>query len=110
MVRSTLVTAKEARRALRRRLHKNSTAWVEVLGSEIPPGPHTKNEMLELLRAKLQVHGDRGIANLVKNLLLEARNPFELDKRRLPKREVVAVSSLLAILCAALVWFNFLGR
>ncbi len=109
MVRFTLVTPDEMRRVLRKRLHKRSTTWVEILGSEIPPGSHTKNEMLELLRAKLRARGDRGVANLAKNLVLEPRNPFEPDKRRLPKREVVAVSLLLAVLFGALVWFNFLG-
>jgi hypothetical protein len=110
MIPSALVTANEMRRVLRKRLYKGSAAWVEILGSEIPPGSHTKNEMLKLLRAKLRARGDRLVTNLVKNLLLEPRNPFEPDKRRLPKREVVAVSSLLAILCGALVWFNILGR
>jgi len=110
IVRSTLVTPDEMRRVLRKRLRERSVAWVGILGSEIPLGSHTKNEMLELLKAKLGARGDRGVTNLVKNLLLEPRNPFEPDKRRLPKREVVAVSSLLAILCGALVWFNLLGR
>ena len=110
MVPSTLVTPDEMRRVLRKRLRERSAAWGEILGSEIPPGSHTKNEMLDLLRPKLEARGDRGVTNLVKNLLLEPRNPFEPDKRRLPKREVVAVSSLLAILCGALVWFNFLVR
>ena len=54
MVLSTLVTPDEMRRVLRKRLRERSAAWVEILGSEIPPGSHTKNEMLELLRAKLQ--------------------------------------------------------
>ena len=110
MVPSTLVTAGEMRQILRQRRHKHSTTWVEIVGSEVPPGTHTKNEMLKLLRAKLRARGDRGVGNLIKNLVLEPRNPFEPDRRRLPKREVVAVGSLLAILFGALVWFNFLGR
>ncbi|MCZ2078699.1 MAG: hypothetical protein LC130_27350 [Bryobacterales bacterium] len=110
MVPPTLATPDEMRRVLRKRLRERSAAWVEILGSEIPPGSHTKNEMLTLLRAKLRARGDRGVANLVKNLVLEPRNPLEPSKRRLPKREVVAVSSLLAMLCGALVWFNFLVR
>jgi hypothetical protein len=110
MIQSTLLTPDEMRRVLRKRLRERSAALVEILGSEIPPGSHTKNEMLKLLRAKLRARGDRGVANLVKNLVLDPRNPFEPDKRRLPKREVVAVSSLLAILCVSLVWFNILGR
>jgi hypothetical protein len=110
MLPSSLVTADEMRRVLRKRLHKHSTTWVEILGSEIPPGSHAKNEMLELLREKLRARGNHGVESLVKNLVLEPRNPFEPDQRRLPKREVVAVGSLLAILFGALVWFNFLAR
>lgn len=105
-----LVTPDEMRRVLRKRLRERSAAWVKILGSEIPAGAYTKNKMLNLLRTKLSARGDRGVANMVKNLVLEPRNPFEPSKRRLPKREVVAVSSLLAILCGALVWFNFLTR
>lgn len=110
MVPPTLVTAGEMRQVLRKRLRKQGGRWIEVLGSEIPPGTHTKNEMVERLREKLRGRGDRGFLNLVKNLILEPRNPFEPERRRLPKREVVAVGSLLAILFGALVWFNFLGR
>ncbi len=40
---------------------------------------------LAVFRAKLRARGDRGVLNLLKNLLLEPRNPFEPEKRRLPK-------------------------
>jgi hypothetical protein len=95
-------------RVLRKRLYKRGNGWAEIVGSGIPLGLHTKNEMLELLRAKLQARGDRGGADLVKNLVLESRNPFEPNRRRPFRREVVAVSALVAILGGALVWFNFL--
>jgi len=104
------VTANAMREVLRKRLHKRQAAWIEILGSGIPHGSHTKPEMVGLLREKLQAHGNRGVGNQIKNLLLEQRNPFEPGRRRLPKREVVAVGALLAILLAALVWFNFLER
>ena len=110
MKRPTPVTASEMREILRRRLHKRQTALVEILGSGIPHGLHTKLEMVGLLREKLQAHGNRSVGNLIKNLLLEPRNPFEPRRRRLPKREIATVGALLAILFAALVWFNFLGR
>jgi hypothetical protein len=110
MIPPTLITPSEMRRVLRKRLRKQGGRWIEVLGSEVPPGTHTKNEMVELLRKKLRRRGDHGVENLIKNLVLEPRNPFEPEKRRLPKREVVSVGSLLAILFGALVWFNFLGR
>src|SRR5215468_2411739 len=110
MVPPNLVTAGEMRRVLRKRLRKQGERWIEVPGTEIPPGTHTKYETVQLLREKLGGRGDRGVANLVKNLALEPRNPFEPERRRLPKREVVAVGSLLAILFGALAWFNFPGR
>lgn len=83
---------------------------MDVVGTEIPPGLHTKEEMLESFRAKLRTQGDRGVLNLIKNLLLEPQNPFEPHKRRLPRREVVAVGVLIAVLFGAVLWFNFLGR
>ena len=110
MVPSTVMTAGEMRRILRKRLHRRGCGWTEILGSAIPPGAHTKEEMLEPLREKLRARGDLGVGNLVKNLVLELRNPFEPTRRRLPKREVVAVGSLVAMLFGALVWFNFMGR
>ena len=110
MVPPANVTAGDMRRILRRRLHRCGGGWTEILGSAIPPGTHTKTEMLELLREKLRARGDLGVGNLVKNMVLEPRNPFEPARRRLPKREVVAVGSLVAMLFGALVWFNFLGR
>jgi len=110
MVPSTAITAGEMRRILRKRLPRRGSGWTDIVGSAIPPGTHTKTEMLELLREKLRARGDLGVGNLVKNLVLEPRNPFEPARRRLPKREVVAVGSLVAMLFGALVWFNFLGR
>ena len=110
MLPPTLVMPGEMRQVLRKRLRKQGGKWIEVVGSEMPPGTHTKHEMVELLREKLRARGDHGVGNLVKNLVLEPRNPFEPDRRRLPKREVVTVGSLMAILFGALVWFNFLGR
>src|SRR5215470_16781948 len=110
MIPPVLVTPGEMRQVLRKRLRNQRGRWIEVVGGEIPPGTHTKYEMVELLREKLRGRGDRGVGNLIKNLVLEPRNPFEPERRRLPKREVVAVGSLLAILFGALVWFNFLGR
>jgi hypothetical protein len=109
MTSSTPVTANAMREVLRKRTHKRQTAWIAILGSDIPPGVHTKLEMVGPLREKLETRGNRGVGNLIKNVLLEQRNPFEPGRRRLPKREVVGVGALLVILFAAMVWFNFLG-
>jgi hypothetical protein len=107
MTPSTPVTAGDMLRVLRKRLRRRRTTWIELLGSEIPPGSHAKSEMLDLLREKLRARGDRGVVDLFKNLVLEPRNPFEPQRSRPPKREVVAMGSLLAILFGAVVWFNF---
>jgi hypothetical protein len=100
----------EMHRILRKRLFKHGGGWTGIVGSQIPPGSHTKKEMLRLLREKLRASGDRGVGNLVKNLVLEPRNPFDPARQRLPKREIVTVGSLVAVLFGVVVWFNFLGR
>jgi hypothetical protein len=100
----------DMRRVLRKRLHKSVGGWAAIVGSDIPSGSHDKKEVLALLRQKLSSRGDRGIGNLIKDVVLEPRNPFEQVRRRAPKREVVSVASLVAILFAAIAWFNFLGR
>jgi hypothetical protein len=104
------VTSREMHRVFRKRQHKSAGGWAAIVASEIPPGSHDKEEMLGMLRQKLSARGDRGIGNLMKELVLEARNPFEPTRRRAPKREIVSVASLVAILFAAVVWFNFVWR
>lgn len=90
-------TAEEMRKVLRgRRRGSVQTA----------PGPHTTEEMLAAFRSKLDARGERGIVNLFKNLVLEPRNPFEPNRPRAPRREVVAVGALVAVLIVAVVWFN----
>jgi hypothetical protein len=61
-------------------------------------------------RTELRKPGDRGVLNLIRNLLLERQNPFEPHRRRPPRREVVAVGTLIAVLFGAVLWFNSLGR
>jgi hypothetical protein len=110
MAPSGTVTASGMHQILRKRLHKRGSGWMGILGTEIPPGAHTKSKSLELLREKLRARGDLGVSNMIRNRVLEPRNPFEPSRRRLPKREIVAVGSLAALLLGAVVWFNFLGR
>jgi hypothetical protein len=71
------------------------------------PGRHTTEEMLAAFRNRLDSRGERGIVNLLKNLVLEPRNPFEPTRPRAPRREVAAVGALVAVLIAAMFWFNF---
>ncbi len=110
MNRQTLATAEEMRQLLRARRRGQRRSWLDALGSDIPPGAHTKEEMLAAFRTKFRARGDRGVLNLIKNLLLEPQNPFEPEKQRLPKREIVAVGALVAVLVGAVLWFNILGR
>ena len=108
MTRSTHMTASVMRELLRSGRRRRQAVLTEILEGGIPQGSHTPREMVTLLREKLQARGDRGGCNLVKNLLLEPRNPLEPGRHRRPKREVMAVGTLLGMLLAALIWFNFL--
>jgi hypothetical protein len=110
MNRQTLATAEEMRQLLRAQRRGRRRSWLGVLGSDIPPGVHTREEMLAAFRTKLRARGDHGVLNLIRNLLLEPRNPFEPGRRRLPKREIVAVAALVAVLFGAVLWFNVPGR
>ena len=105
----TLMTPGAMRQVLRARRRGRRGQWIDVVGSDNTPGAHTQADMREAFRAKLRARGDRGILNLLKNLVLEPRNPFEPSRRRLPRREVVAVGALAAGLIGAVVWFNFLA-
>ena len=67
-------------------------------------------DMLPAFRAKLSARGDRGLLNLLKDLVLIPRNPFEPDRRRLPRRELVTVGALLLVLVASAIWFNWRAR
>ena len=103
-------TTTDMHRILRKRTYRGTRGWGAILGSDISPGRHTTKEMRAILRQKLSGQGDRGVVNLLKNWILEPRNPFEPTRRRLPKREVVSVGSLIAALLGAIAWFNFLRR
>ena len=106
MQRAEPATADEMRKVLRQWRRGRRRGWLIILGDEIPPGPHTTEEMLAAFRSDLDARGERGIVNLFKNLVLEPRNPFEPSRSRAPRREVVAVGALVAVLIVAVVWFN----
>ena len=63
----------------------------------------TREDMLKLLRGR---RGDQGVRNLAADIALLPRNPFEPERRRSPKREVVTIALLLLLLLAAGIWFN----
>jgi hypothetical protein len=62
----------------------------------------TREDMLKLLRR----HSDEGVRNLAADIAMLPRNPFEPERRRSPKREVVTIALLLLLLLAAAIWFN----
>jgi hypothetical protein len=98
------VTAACTLRILRR--HRGVAEWVALHGSEIPPGAHTPKAMLRHFRAQLDARGERGVLNLLRNFALLPHNPFEPERRRLPRPEIVAIGSLALLLAGAVVWFN----
>ncbi len=100
-----VLTTEDMRRLLRER-RRGGEPWRKLLGHDIPPGSCTKREMADAFRSKLRARGDRGLLNLLKNAVLEPRNPFEPDRRRRPKREVVTLALLFAILLGTVCWFN----
>jgi ferric-dicitrate binding protein FerR (iron transport regulator) len=51
-------------------------------------------------------HSDEGVRNLAADIALLPRNPFEPERRRSPKREVLTIALLLLLLLAAAIWFN----
>jgi hypothetical protein len=63
----------------------------------------TREDMLKLLRGR---RGDQGVRNLLADIVLLPRNPFEPERRRSPKRAVVTIVLLLLVLFAAAIWFN----
>ncbi len=62
----------------------------------------TQEDMLKLLRR----HNDEGVRNLVADIALLPRNPFEPRRRRSPNRAVVTIALLLLLLIVAAIYFN----
>ena len=63
----------------------------------------TREDMLKPLR---RGRGDQGVCKLLADIVLLPRNPFEPDRRKSPKREVVTIVILLLLLLATVIWFN----
>ena len=68
--------------------------------------PVTTAEVLARFEASMERRADVGLLNRAANLLLESRNPFEPDRRRKPKMEMVVFGTLFALVMAALLVFN----
>jgi hypothetical protein len=68
--------------------------------------PVTPAEVLAGFEARMQQRPDLGLLNRAANLLLDSRNPFEPSRRRKPKMETVIFGTMVALMVAALLFFN----
>jgi hypothetical protein len=102
-----LVSTEQMRQCLRERLRGRKFRIWGAPDAGDPPGPHSRIEILGNFRAKQKARQDLGIANLLKNWLFEPASPFDPGRRRLPRREGVAVGCLAILFLGAFWWFNF---
>jgi hypothetical protein len=70
----------------------------------------TLQEVDDEFRAARRNRSDIGVVNHVRNLFLEPRNPFEPQRIRKPKMEVVVFGTLLALVVIAVLAFNFAAQ
>jgi len=87
---------------LRERLRKRRPTFPEVTVHQ----PATLQEMDAEFRAARQKRSDIGLTNHVLNLFLEPRNPFEPQRIRKPKMEIVVFGTLLTLVVIAVLAFN----
>ena len=98
-------SAAEMRAKLLARLRGRRAPLAGESGVEGNDKPYSRCSMLDGLRSKIRRTGEDGISNLFGNAALEPRNPFEPNRRRTPKREIVAAVIEFVILFA--VWFYY---
>ena len=72
--------------------------------NEIAPGPVTVQQVREEFEKLLKGRTHMGVRNLLGDVFLEPRNPFERE-RRMPKRWVVVLGVLLSL--ALLIVYSF---
>ena len=100
-------TAAEMRAKLLARVRGQRVPLAEERDVEGGDQPFSPAGMLHGIRSKIRRTGEDGIANLLGNVVLEPRNPFEPKRHRNPKREVVAAVLECAVLLAVWFYFNF---
>ena len=75
------------------------------------PQYQTVAQMYMRLQSIIRQRADTGFRRGVAEAVLQPRNPFELQKRRLPKQTVSIVISVLLVLAMVFLFFSFyLGR
>jgi hypothetical protein len=93
-----MITAAEVLTAVRKR-----QLLCEQVDTERPV---TAADVLAGFENRMKQRADVGLLSRSANLLLESRNPFEPSRRRKPKMETVVFGTLLALVIAALLFFN----
>lgn len=68
--------------------------------------PVTAAQVMAGFEASIRRRPDLGLLKRAANILLDPRNPFEPKRRRKPKMETVIFGTLLALVIAALLFFN----
>ncbi len=66
----------------------------------------TLSEVLSLLRDHLRRCPELGLGKFILDLMLEPPNPFEPDRRRLPRKAFVLAAFSLLTLAGVFVYFN----
>ena len=100
-------TAAEMRAKLLARVRGRRVPLAGEFDAEGSDKPYSPAGMLHGLHSKIRRTGEDGISNLLGNVVLEPRNPFEPKRRRNPKREVVAAVLECALLLTVWLYFNF---
>ena len=66
----------------------------------------TAGKVLAAFEARMEQRSDLGVVDRALNVFLEPRNPFEPERTRKPKREAVIFGTLVAVVAAAILFFN----
>ena len=70
------------------------------------PQYQTVAQMYARLQSMIRQRADTGFRRAVAEAVLQPRNPFELQKKRLPKRTVSIVISVLLVLALIFLFFS----
>jgi hypothetical protein len=71
------------------------------------PQYQTVAQMYVRLLSMIRQHGDTGFRRAVAEAVLQPRNPFESQKKRLPKQAILIGISALLVLALVFLFFSF---